>query len=163
MDGHHRLRRGRCSEGGRIYLITATTRGREPYFRDWTIGATAARAMSGDESWPVSRLLCWVLMPDHWHGIVELGSEPLQLAIGRAKAVVSRDVGRALGRALPLWEPCYHDHALRRDDTLRRVARYVVANPLRAGLVQQVGDYPFWDAVWLQASACGSIAAETAR
>ncbi|KFN46779.1 hypothetical protein N790_08155 [Arenimonas malthae CC-JY-1] len=24
-----------------------------------------------------------------------------------------------------------------------------MANPLRAGLVADIGDYPFWDAVWL--------------
>ncbi len=29
------------------------------------------------------------------------------------------------------------------------IARYIIANPLHAGLVKQVGDYPFWDAVWL--------------
>ncbi|MFV3290267.1 transposase, partial [Pseudomonas sp. NY11955] len=29
------------------------------------------------------------------------------------------------------------------------VARYIVANPIRAGLVSRVGDYPHWDAVWL--------------
>jgi putative transposase len=149
MDGHHRLRRGRCSETGRIYLVTTVARNRQPFFGDWAIGTSAARAIASRDAWPTSRLLCWVLMPDHWHAIVELGPESLELAIGRAKAVVSRDVGRSLGRGLPLWEPCFHDHALRRDDSVRRVARYVVANPLRAGLVQQIGDYPFWDAVWL--------------
>jgi hypothetical protein len=25
----------------------------------------------------------------------------------------------------------------------------VVGNPLRAGLVEQLGDYPYWDCVWL--------------
>jgi hypothetical protein len=29
------------------------------------------------------------------------------------------------------------------------LARYVVANPVRAGLVQRVGQYPHWDAIWL--------------
>jgi hypothetical protein len=38
---------------------------------------------------------------------------------------------------------------LRRDEDLRAVARYVILNPVRAGLVQRVGDYPHWDAVWL--------------
>ena len=32
---------------------------------------------------------------------------------------------------------------------IKDVARYIVANPLRAGLVEKIGDYPFWDAVWL--------------
>jgi hypothetical protein len=38
---------------------------------------------------------------------------------------------------------------LRSDDDLQDMARYVVANPLRAGLVARIGDYPFWNAVWL--------------
>ncbi|MFV3292807.1 transposase, partial [Pseudomonas sp. NY11955] len=29
------------------------------------------------------------------------------------------------------------------------VARYIIANPIRAGLVSRVGDYSHWDAVWL--------------
>ena len=32
---------------------------------------------------------------------------------------------------------------------LRVAARYVIANPLRAGLVDEIGKYPYWDAVWL--------------
>ncbi|MDN5510133.1 MAG: transposase, partial [Pseudomonas sp.] len=27
--------------------------------------------------------------------------------------------------------------------------RYIIANPLRAGLVGHVGDYSLWDAAWL--------------
>jgi hypothetical protein len=38
---------------------------------------------------------------------------------------------------------------LRRQDDVRAVARYIVANPLRAGLVRDIGDYSHWDAVWL--------------
>ena len=34
-------------------------------------------------------------------------------------------------------------------DKMLDVARYIVANPLRAGLVTKIGDYPFWNAVWL--------------
>jgi len=43
----------------------------------------------------------------------------------------------------------YHDRALRREYDVVRVARYIIANPLRAGLVDKVGDYPHWDAVWV--------------
>jgi len=32
---------------------------------------------------------------------------------------------------------------------VQATARYIVANPLRAGLVERLGDYPLWDAVWL--------------
>jgi hypothetical protein len=38
---------------------------------------------------------------------------------------------------------------MRKDQDLQVAARYIVANPLRAGLVKRVGDYPLWDAIWL--------------
>ena len=43
----------------------------------------------------------------------------------------------------------HYDHVLRNDEDVRATARYIVADPLRAGLVDSIGDYPLWDAVWL--------------
>ena len=34
-------------------------------------------------------------------------------------------------------------------EDVRAVARYIIANPLRAGLCERIGDYPLWDAAWL--------------
>ena len=39
--------------------------------------------------------------------------------------------------------------AVRREEDLKMIARYIVTNPIRAGLVQKVGDYPLWDATWI--------------
>jgi hypothetical protein len=44
--------------------------------------------------------------------------------------------------------PAFHDHALRGDEDLQSVTRYLVGNPLRAGLVENIGEYPFWNAEW---------------
>ncbi|MEC5113557.1 hypothetical protein ACQR5V_01775 [Xanthomonas oryzae pv. oryzicola] len=49
---------------------------------------------------------------------------------------------------------------MRKEDDLRSVAGDLIVNPLRAGLVERVGDSPFWDAIWLaeeRASARWSI------
>ena len=43
----------------------------------------------------------------------------------------------------------HYDHALRKDEDVKKIARYIIANPLRAGLVEKIEDYPYWDAVWL--------------
>ncbi|MED5608040.1 transposase [Pseudomonas sp. JH-2] len=103
------------------------------------------RALLGTNS-----LLAWVLMPDHAHWLIQLGAgERLETSIGRLKAVSTRNFNRRLGREGKVWAPAFHDRGLRREEDLRRVARYVVANPVRAGLVWRVGDYPFWNAVWL--------------
>ena len=62
----------------------------------------------------------------------------------------------ALGRRLsvevigqPVWQRGYHDHAVRREEDIKSLARYVIANPVRAGLSYSVGSYPHWDAAWL--------------
>ncbi|MOA38930.1 Transposase IS200 like protein [compost metagenome] len=95
-------------------------------------------------------MLAWVLMPDHVHWVLRLGiGEQLASSVGRLKSASSRRVNACQGRQGPLWAGAFHDHALRREDDLRAIARYVVANPLRAGLVRRVGDYPFWNAIWL--------------
>jgi len=36
-----------------------------------------------------------------------------------------------------------------KSEDLMKVARYIVANPLRAGLAGHLADYPHWDAIWL--------------
>jgi hypothetical protein len=93
--------------------------------------------------------------------MVELRAEQSLSELARGlKGRIARDVNRHLGRSGALWQPGFHDHAIRCDEDLIAVARYVVGNPLRAGLVDVVGDYPFWDAVWLNAGVV--IAAEAA-
>src|SRR5690606_22779756 len=98
-----------------------------------------------------SGMIAWVLMPDHAHWLLQLGSGAgLSELVGTLKSASSRAVSRAGGPSGRLWAPGFHDRALRDDQSLIAVARYIVANPLRAGLVERIGDYPFWNApgVW---------------
>jgi REP element-mobilizing transposase RayT len=90
-------------------------------------------------------------MPDHLHWLMSLSAGiSLSDVIGRMKRHVSRKINSDLGGiGTGIWQRGFHDHALRSDEDVRDVARYIVANPLRAGLVKRVGDYPLWDAVWL--------------
>ncbi len=110
----------------------------------------AARALAEGRLWRASTLRCWVLMPDHWHGLVELSScESLSTLVARAKAVSARALGISMARSSRVWATGFHDRAIRRDEDLATIARYIVRNPVRAGLCTRVGDYPFWDAAWL--------------
>ncbi len=63
--------------------------------------------------------------------------------------MVSSSIKRSTGRRSPVWQKAFQDRALRKDDDIKVAARYIVANPLRAGLVDRIGDYPYWNAVWL--------------
>lgn len=148
--GHAALRKGRVSLSDTAYLITATSENREPLFTHFPAACSAARCFEDATLLRESQMLAWVLMPDHAHWLLQLGDQDtLGEVIGRLKSASSRNANRALNRTGPLWSKAFHDHALREEEDLQAVARYIVANPLRAGLVSRIGDYPFWNAVWL--------------
>jgi len=153
VHGHAALRRGRVSEAQRIYLLTFVTQGRAAWFANGPLAEAALAALLDRRSWQQSTLLAWVLMPDHWHGVVELGpGESLPALVRQLKCASSRRVRAAMGTAVPwaVWASAYHDRMLRKDEGLVAMARYVVMNPVRAGLVERVQEYPYWDAVWAQ-------------
>lgn len=137
------LRKGRYSEHQRIYLVTTVTRERFPFFNDVGIGRQVVHQLMLLEQEGRTETLCFVVMPDHLHWLVRLQAGALAEAVQRLKGRSARRVG------CPLWQANYHDHALRRDEDIQDIARYIVANPLRAGLVARLGDYPLWDAAWL--------------
>jgi len=90
-------------------------------------------------------------MPDHAHWLVELaGTRSLSSTIGALKKAIATTVNVSrdcVGQTL--WQAGFHDRALRMEDDLIVVARYIVANPVRSGLVTRVGDYPWWNAAWI--------------
>ena len=148
--GHVALRKGRVSMPGQIYLVTTTTLGRQPVFANFRTAQAAAQSIEDKAVLADAKLLAWVLMPDHFHGLIQLGeATSLQNIMNRIKSASARRVNRVLGRESSLWARAYHDHALRREEDLLETARYIIANPIRAGLVKRVGDYPFWNAIWL--------------
>jgi REP element-mobilizing transposase RayT len=42
-----------------------------------------------------------------------------------------------------LWQKSYHDHVVRSEEDLLQIAKYIVGNPARSGLVESTADYPF--------------------
>ncbi|WP_217474615.1 REP-associated tyrosine transposase [Stutzerimonas stutzeri] len=138
-----RLRKGRWSAQGQIYLVTTVAQDRQPVFRDMAAARALIRTMQSDEARGTSRTWAFVVMPDHLHWLVQLDQGTLPQLVGRVKSISARQIGQSI------WQAGFHDRALRTGDDLKSAARYIVANPLRAGLVDQIGDYPHWDAVWL--------------
>jgi putative transposase len=149
-SGHQALRKGRVSLPNQIYFITTTTLERQCFFENFWAGCSAARCFENNAVLGDAQMLAWVLMPDHAHWLLALGMrDNLKIVVNRLKSSSSRLANRVLNRQGALWAPAYHDHALRAEEDLQTLARYIVANPLRAKLAQQIGDYPFWNAVWL--------------
>ncbi len=88
-------------------------------------------------------VIAYCFMPDHVHLLVEGCTESADASafVHQAKqraayAFVRKWVGR-------LWQPSYYDRVLRDDEATLAVARYILENPVRAGLVDSPMKYPF--------------------
>lgn len=147
--GHRALRRHRTSIEGGLYLVTTGTRDRIPIFLDRDIARSASSVLGEARLWRDSAPCCWVLMPDHFHALLRLGaSESLAELMKRVKSVTAQTANRCRGKPGSIWAPAFHDRALREEDDAIDVARYVLANPVRAGIVQDVASYPFRGGMW---------------
>ena len=145
--GYEALRAGRHSVPGSSYLVTTRTEGRARHFEDWRLGSAAASAIHRSPGDAI--LICWVLMPDHLHVLLQLGVEELPGIVGRIKGRSAAAVNRVLNRTGSIWQPGFHERAIRRSANLVASARYILANPVRAGLVRRVDQYPYWNANWV--------------
>jgi REP element-mobilizing transposase RayT len=144
-----RLRTGRHSAPGRIYLLTAVTHERQPIFKDWCMGRLVVQEFRKVQEAGYATSIAWVVMPDHFHWLVELHNGDLSKLMQTTKSRSARAINKERGRHQTLWQKGYFDRALRREEDLKTAARYIIANPLRAGLVDHIGEYSLWDAIWL--------------
>lgn len=145
----HHLCIGRDSEPGRAYLITAVVHNQSPLFANWQLGRLLAVEMRQAHEQGQVDSLAWVIMPDHFHWLFQLHHRHLSRVVGSVKSRSTLTINQATRGYARFWQSGYHDRAIRDGENLRDIARYLVANPLRAGLVEQIGDYPLWDAIWL--------------
>jgi REP element-mobilizing transposase RayT len=82
-------------------------------------------------------------MPDHLHLLIE-GEQPdsdCLRFIARAKQYSGFYFARTFNSRL--WQRYGFERVLRPDEPSQVVARYILENPVRAGLVANVEDYPF--------------------
>lgn len=144
------LRTGRYSEIGRAYLITTVTKDRQPLFADLRLARLAIWELRACDEAKLCATLAFVLMPDHLHWLLQLTDATLSGLLKRYKSRSGGVINRSRNTpGMAVWQAGFHDRAIRDGEDVRQVARYLVANPVRAGLVASVGRYPHWDAAWL--------------
>ena len=86
----------------------------------------------------------YCLMPDHLHVLVsaEGPSSGAAAFVHRFKQATGFSLARHLGH--PVWQRSFFDRSLRSDEAVLPVIAYLLANPIRAGLVRRVSDWPWW-------------------
>jgi len=159
------LTRNRRSATNHSYALTFCAHDRRPIFIEANAATQIIHAMHRSTRLGYCHSLAWVVMPNHVHWLLRLADgSKLSSLMAATKGNASRGLQANAGLRLPIWQPGYYEHQIRADEDLRQQARYLIANPLRAGLVSRVVDYPYWWAIWASpphGPMAGSIAAES--
>lgn len=120
-----------------------STKDRASEFSNYDNARQMARLLKTGGDLGKTQTLAFVVMPDHVHWLLIVKQGSLSDAVQRVKLMYSKISGNKI------WNKGFYDYGIRSDEDLVGVARYIVANSLRAGLVDRVGDHSFWDAIWL--------------
>ena len=129
--------------GPQRYFLTLCTFERRRHFVSRTVVSPVYQQFLRTATQFEFAILAYCFMPDHLHVLAEGTAEHSDLPAFTALAKQrSAYVLRAV-LATRLWQKGYFERVLRDDDDSFNVARYVVQNPLRAGLVKSPHDYPF--------------------
>lgn len=125
------LRKGCHSLSGQIYLVTTVTHGRERLFEDFSNARAVVHSLQRASEQQSAQTLAYVVMPDHLHWLLSLGTEhDLSTVVGRVKGESARRINLLRKHCGdPVWQHGFHDHALRAEDDIRNMAQYLVANP----------------------------------
>jgi putative transposase len=143
--GSHRLRIGRISERNACYFITTKTLGREPLFMNPAAAGVVMRSIAWMETRHRWNWLCYVLMPDHLHLVFKLRQEgPLGQSMKSFKGFTAVRIQETMRRRDPVWQEGYFDHRVRSFEKMEWVAFYCLQNPVRAGLVLDGEEWPFF-------------------
>ncbi len=150
------LRKGRHSQNNQLYLITTVTQHRQAIFTDFSLGRIVVHAMRLQHRQQNVNSLAFVIMPDHIHWLFALQNNSnlaeVMRSVKGSSANQIQQIRRnrnEIGVNHVLWQKGYHDHAIRKEEDIQKMARYIVANPLRSGIVNNIANYPLWDAVWV--------------
>jgi REP element-mobilizing transposase RayT len=126
---------------GGIYHVTARGNSRRPIFEDdddcarflVVLASTVARY----------RLLChaYCLMGNHYHLLVQTLEANLSIAMRQLNGVYTQRFNRRHERCGHVMQGRFGAQLVDGDAYLREVCRYIVLNPVRAGLVAHPGEW----------------------
>ena len=100
---------------------------------------------------PADYLLhAWVVMPNHVHLLLTPEIEP-SMVLRRLKGASARKANQLLGlTGQPFWQDESFDHLVRSQAQFERIEKYILQNPVRAGLARSEEEYP-WSSVSIPA------------
>jgi len=133
----------RIEFAGALYHVTSRGNAREPIFTGDADWRSFLRIMG--EAVERYRWLChaYCLMPNHYHLLVETPEANLSRGMRQINGVYTQRFNRTHNRVGHILQGRFGAVLVERDTHLLELARYVVLNPVRAGLATRAETYPW--------------------
>ena len=130
-------------QGPHAYMVTINTQRRARFFHRQDIVHLCEEELAAGAERHQFIILAYCFMPDHFHVLLQ-GAEESRLIpfVQRFKQATGYWFKERTGTTL--WQRSFYDHVLRGEEDIGDVAEYIWSNPVRAGLVLDRDDYPYW-------------------
>ena len=92
------------------------------------------------ETW---RMVEYVVMPSHIHLFFQVMKGELHDILTDFKHWTAVKINRILGRSGQLWMREWFDHWARSAEQAEKIIRYIIDNPVKAGLVKSAEQWPY--------------------
>lgn len=133
----------RLEFAGAVWHVMARGNDRKPIFaddRDREVLLEVLGRVVAATRW---RVHAYVLMPNHYHLLLETPEPNLSRGMRQLNGVYTQRVNVRHGRTGHVFQGRFKGILVERDAHLLELCRYLVLNPVRAGLVSAPGDWPF--------------------
>jgi putative transposase len=91
------------------------------------------------------KLICYCIMPNHIHVLFELMNKNKSIGdiMGAIKRNSAKEANKALNRTGPFWQAESFDRLIRDDKELYFIIKYVLLNPVNAGLAMDWNEWKY--------------------
>ncbi len=130
--------------GRHRYFVTFCTLNRRPVFVNADLVASVQSHFLAQAARFACAIVAYCFMPDHVHLLIEglTDDSDIRAFVAIAKQKSGFDFAARDGHRL--WQKGYYERVLREEEVSTDIIRYILANPVRSGLVAEPVEYPFW-------------------
>ena len=131
---------------GWVYFLTIVSNFKTPYFVKAGFNTEIVECFKREKEELGCKVYAYCLMPDHLHLLCGTTCQDISVLdfADQFKGKSTR-IGWKYGVKGSLWQRRNYDHILRKEESLREVAEYILNNPVRCGLAGQWDKYAFCD------------------
>lgn len=126
---------------GALYHVTSRGNARQAIYTDpvdYTLWLSVLASVLERAHW---RCYAYCLMPNHYHLLIETPDGNLSMGMRHLNGLYTQRVNRRHGRVGHVFQGRFKALVIDRESYLLELCRYVVLNPVRAGIIKRVTQY----------------------